>query len=811
MTEIFKNIIYFAQRYKQPTTLNILGLVVAFTSFYLLMTQIIYQATYNHSVEDYERIYRLDTDYMANEYEFREDIHIPFTKALDSLAQVESVSLIHYINDEDYFPNFYKTPVLNKDGKVTSFTCYYCNGTAISTLTSNKLSGSIEWTDQDSAFTDVVIPESIAKQCFGKTDVVNDSIHFCDELGENTMCLPVRGVYKDFPSDSELKNGIFLYIGKTAHQFHTTFSCLVKFKQTPKNVEALNQHLKKAAYNMMEKEGWENYAHEDNIASFKQCIKKTHFRLTPIAHSYFYGIARSTGKHGYSAMFILLVLSCLLLLVIATIHFLNFTLVESPMRIRSQNTRLILGATRQQLRQGIIAECVVTSVIASFIALLLCYLLALWPLANRLIDGSLSPFIQWKLSLSMFLLAGAIGIAAGYYPATFVTSFPPAMALKGNYGLTPQGQKLRKAIMCFQLFASMLMVIYMVILIDEHRYIFMSDYGFNKGQILVSSLPVTTDIHEKQELREELTALPGVKSVSISDGTMGLSDIHYTHEIFVQNHRIDLSFTSVDSTYLRTMGIKVIEGRDFLPSDTSAIIINQSACQQWGWIKVGMAIPIDGEGNDSVTVVGVCEDTRYNTTRLLSDQPFCFVMRKRAAGLFNLIISINEDAHLDSVQQKAAAVLHDHFKKEAKPLVSFDKRLEKTYAKELRFFEWFYFLCIIFTIITVIGLLCMTMFETEYRRKEIGIRKTAGAKTGEVVWMLCRQYIPMILISFAIAAPIAWFCGHQTLNYFAEHTVIHWWIFPLSLLIIGTVTLGTVALQCWRTARENPVNSITTE
>ena len=326
----------------------------------------------------------------------------------------------------------------------------------------------------------------------------------------------------------------------------------------------------------------------------------------------------------------------------------------------------------------------------------------------------------------------------------------------------------------------------------------------------MSPLPLATNRSEELGLCEELSALPGVQSVSMSDGTMGLADTHYKHWIIIENKRIDLSFTGVDWSYLRTLGIEVVEGRDFLPTDTAAIIFSQSAQQQWEWVKVGTRIPING-GNDSVTIVGVCEDIRYNTTRLLSDEPFAFVVRNHIAGLFNLSIGVNADADLDTVREKANAILREHFKKEAKPLVSYDEKLEKSYANELRFFEWFYFLCIIFTIITLIGVFCMAMFESEYRRKEIGIRKITGAKTSEVVWMLCKQYIPLILISFVIAAPIAYLCGRLTLNYFAEHTVIHWWIFPLSLALISTVTLGTVALQSWRTARENPVNSITAE
>ena len=113
-------------------------------------------------------------------------------------------------------------------------------------------------------------------------------------------------------------------------------------------------------------------------------------------------------------------------------------------------------------------------------------------------------------------------------------------------------------------------------------------------------------------------------------------------------------------------------------------------------------------------------------------------------------------------------------------------------------------------IITLIGVFCLTLFETEYRRKEIGIRKVMGARTSEVVWMLCRHYMLYILIGFALAAPIASYLGYLTLNrYFKVHADINWWIIlPAALLIVGCIVLGAVALQSWRAARENPVNSI---
>ena len=226
-------------------------------------------------------------------------------------------------------------------------------------------------------------------------------------------------------------------------------------------------------------------------------------------------------------------------------------------------------------------------------------------------------------------------------------------------------------------------------------------------------------------------------------------------------------------------------------------------------MKVGTKIPSES-GDDSLTVVGICDDIRFNSTRLSSHLPYAFIIEPES-NRYYLNMSINEEAD-NLTLYEANAILKKHFDREARPLISFNKKLEETYEDEFRFFKWIFILSIVCTVITLIGVFCLMMFESEYRRKEIGIRKIVGATTGEVVGMLCQQYIPLILISFAAAAPIALLSGWLTLKYFAERTPISWWlILPLALLIVGGIVMTTILYQSWRTARENPVNSIKTE
>ena len=137
--------------------------------------------------------------------------------------------------------------------------------------------------------------------------------------------------------------------------------------------------------------------------------------------------------------------------------------------------------------------------------------------------------------------------------------------------------------------------------------------------------------------------------------------------------------------------------------------------------------------------------------------------------------------------------------------------MENTYQEEFRFIRQVLVFSVICLIITLIGVFCMTMFETEYRRKEIGIRKVMGSSTGEILTMLSRRYIWLLLGSFIVAAPLAWYIGNQWLQGFAERTPIYWWLFPSALLAVAIITLATIIIQSWRAATENPINNIKNE
>lgn len=805
MRDTLKNIIYIARHFKLATFLNVAGLVVAFATFYLLMTQVIYQATYNHGVDDYERIYRMETDFVYEDWNFSDLVCRPFAESLKHLPQVESFSLIAEILDGYTIP-------FQKGDSTVRFTFTQGNNTAVSTLTTHVLDGSIEWNDtvQDGD-KGLIISRKIAMDYFGRTKVAGDSMLYLKD-DTTTSPLPIRGVYEDFPENSELLNCIYghLPVDDNLYSLNGIFRCFIKFKDTPDDLDAFCQSLKQAIIQDIDSTGWEQYCAVQDIPVAKQIIKKLTIHLSPLKSSYFEHSSYTTSKSGFRSMFYILLLASLMVIILANINFWNFMLAESPLRTHGINTRRVMGASRRSLRFGIIGECVITAVVSCLIALALCQLMATLPATSNWTDGALSLNNHWGLMGTMIVIAIAVGVVAGYYPAAHATSFSPAMALNGKVGLTPEGQTMRTILVFLQLVIAMVFVIYNGILAMQARYIYNSQYGYYKGQVLTTTLPRANDSIQ-QQFDERLKQLPGIKMVAYSKAALGSTDQNDYIRTPIEGNLVNYRYIHVDQNYLRTMGIKVIEGRDFNESDSAAIIINEAASKQWEFLKPGLTVSTGiGAQEDSAVIVGVCPDILYATMRIDNDKSFFFILDKYAPCRV-LNVRIDDNFNIKKAKASIDELLQDCFKKDAKPMSFYNQTLRKSYENEFRYFFLLFIILPVCLLITLAGVFCLAIFEREYRRKEIGIRKVLGATTGEIIKMLCKRHLWLILGSFAVAVPIAYFCGKITLDYFKAHTPIHWWIYPLGLLLVGGVILTTVVIQNWRAARENPVNSIKTE
>jgi putative ABC transport system permease protein len=487
----------------------------------------------------------------------------------------------------------------------------------------------------------------------------------------------------------------------------------------------------------------------------------------------------------------------------------NFSLAETPMRLRSINTQKVLGASTFSLRMYLLLESVLVCVCGFLLSLLWLYLLQDTSL-NTLVASDLSLVNHPVLLASLGGIAVLMGLLAGAYPSYYVTSFPPALVLKGSFGLSPKGKMLRTFLVCFQFFVSFMLIIAVGIMFLQSRYIRHSDYGYDKSVVLVGNLPYEL-LDRRETFVSELSGLSGVEGVSISQFILNSSDSYMNWGRGQGENNIYFACFPVDYRYLSVLGIKITEGRDFKAGDGDVYIFNEAARKKYPWMKVDEpATPGD------YPVVGFCENIRFSSFRNNDAvEPMAFFIYGKnhvdwdANNILNIRVAPGVDKvdmlhRLAEVTEKMAPGTDFRFR-------FMDEVIDQNYHQELRFTRQILLFSLIAIVLSMIGVFGLTLFESEYRRKEIGIRKIMGSSTGEILYMFTKRYFVMLVVCFVLAVPFGWWIGHDWLESFSDKTPIRAWVFVASFLLVSLITVLTVTFQCWKNANENPVRSIKTE
>ena len=488
----------------------------------------------------------------------------------------------------------------------------------------------------------------------------------------------------------------------------------------------------------------------------------------------------------------------------------NFSLAETPMRIKSINTQKVLGATTRSLRFTLIAEAMLISFTAFILALIWIAILKDFGLQD-LVNARLTITEHPMLLLATFGLSLLMGLMAGLYPSYYVTSFPPALVLKGSFGLSPQGRILRTALVCIQFFVAYMLIIGVGIMYLQSRYIRTSDYGYDKDAIIVGNMTKETQ-SQTDAVVGELSQIPGVKGVAVSEFVLSSAD-NYMHWGRSKGDKyIQFDAFPVDYRYLDVMGIHIVEGRSPKPGDEDVYIFNEFTRKKYPWLKVDQPAPDDN------LVIGFCENIKYSSFRNDdANQTMAFLIPGKKFAQWGWewrnFVNVRISAGVDKIEviQSLQKTMEKFTPGHDFNFRFMDEVLDANYRNELRFTKQILLFSLIAIAISLTGVFGLTMFESEYRRKEIGIRKIMGSSTKQILYMFNRRYILILTGCFIVATPFGWWIGQHWLQGFAEKTPVSPWIFILSFLLVTLITMLTITVQSWKNARENPANSIKTE
>lgn len=794
-----KSLLYLFRRYRLATLLNLLGLGVAVATFYLFMTQVIYNRTYNHNIHDYEHMYRLEIYGGLFGEDWGCNICRPFVTLLKEIPQVKDATYISpYINKID-------AKVGNRTITVPLITM---GKPGIEFFTGKLLSGSSK-TCADGA--NVIVSRSTAEKMFGTANAAGKTFESENGNGIKTT-VTVVGVSEDMPDNCTLPNGVYVGENESVMNEYSEWSfniyMLLDDGANPKKVE---RAIKLAYMKSM------GLSEKDEKKFDKEVNMK--IRITPVDDIYFSGVG--PNDRGNRNLVNVLTVASVFVLFIAMLNLLNFSLSEIPMRMRGINTRRVMGASVGSLRLKMIMENVMFAFVALIIGILLIVAFQRNESCMKLVSGDIHFSSHMVLAAIMAVSALVVGTLSAVVPAFYSTSFTPAMVLKGSFGLSPRGRRLRMAIMAVQFCLAFALTIYIGVMSSQSSYIFNSDYGFNKNEVFYTGLSEEAQT-KKDAVRAELKKLPFVESVGFAQNAIGTSDGYMGWGRGDDEHHMVLQVLPCDYEYLRTMQLKITEGRDFRESDmkTGAYVLNKAAMAQYKWLVVGDSIGRQNGGwgsQSNYNIVGVCNNFKLKSMRCdNSNVAVAFVifgpdMADWGDRCGQVFVRVAKNQDKIEAKRRIAEVLNKLDGSQEYEMWFLDDDLQQTYVEEFRFISQVKLFAIICIIITIIGVFSLTMFETEYRRKEIAIRKVMGSSVGSVVRLFAMRYALPLVVAFVVAAPIGWWLSKQWLQSFAEHTPIHWWLFPVSFILVSVVVIATVVVQSWRVATANPVESIKTE
>ena len=795
MKLMIRNLLYLFKRFKTAVVLNLFGLTIAFAAFLLIVMQVDYEMNYDAMHSKSGRTFRLE----ANHGEFE---HNAIHCLMFSDAFVNSSA---HITDYSYRYPFYggerycQIDEVDDQGEAKVFKENFqlCLPNISDVFDFHMKEGSVECLSIPGS---VLIPESVAKRLFDKQSAIGKRIRMSGSSGwqpVSTTILTIGGVYKDFPGNTTVQNRIYvpmdqLDLLKSSWQMYANEIYVTL--DDPLNKEEVLDHFNKTF---------------DFAKSQMGSAQEIALRLTPLKEVYYtHDTTFDFNPKGHRETNYVLLGIAFLILFIAGINFTNLTTSLIPLRLKTINTHRVLGCSIYKLQAISLIESIVICLISYILALFIVNDLSYTPIANW-VDADIR-LSQYKgLILLTALIAILTGCLAGLYPAIRSTSYAPALVLKGSFGLSPKGKKVRVALIGFQYTVSIALIIVTLFMGLQNHFMTSSEQlGFNKDQVAIVNLTPEIYAKHKPQYIQKLKDYPGIEDVAFSVYELSKEDDMIDLE-YARHEDKDVFFKVfyASENFLSVMDIQVEEGRDFTREDLnkaqSDYIINPAAERDFHLHP--------GDRFNDRTVLGVSKDFRFNSCRIASS-PFVFALNNDIPNpKLVSYIRFNSKTNL----QEAVAHVRETLK-EIDPTFPFEISFYNTilnnlYQKEQTLGKLISLFGIMAILISIVGVFGLVLFETQYRRKEIGIRKINGATTGQILLIFNKTYIRIVSVCFIISIPIAWMGTQQWLENFAYKTPLHLWVFIVAFLIILSVTIGTVTFRNWQAANENPVNSVKSE
>jgi putative ABC transport system permease protein len=785
--------------------INMTGLTMGMATCLLIMLFVVYEFSYDRYHKNADQIVRVVLNGLVNGEIIKEAVTpAPVASTLKSeFPEVEDATRLRrsgspnitynnttYRNSELAFvdPNFFQV-----------FTLPFLQGDPRTALTEPHT---------------VVITKEEALKYFGTEDPLGKVLEFKDS-GEP---FKVTGIIESVPANSHFHFDLFASMEGLAHARENNwmtsnyFNYLVLAKGT--DVEQFEAKLpaiiKKYMGPQVEQIGmtFEKFKENGNeIGLFVQPLTDIHLysdfdnqsELEPG------GDVKSIYIFGAVAIFMLLV---------ACINFMNLSTAGATKRNKEIGVKRVLGSQRSQLVQQFLTESLISTAMAMVMAMAVAVLLL--PVVKQLSGKELEAgfLLNPGVLLALFVLVIVISLLAGSYPAFFLSSIKPIAALRNRVSMSGRNTGMRSSLVIFQFTISAGLILAIIVVNQQMAYIQNKNIGYDRDQLLI-----VRESHllgnQESAFRDQLSNDPRVESITMSAFLpAGPTDNNMTTVYPGQQQeavRRTLVY-NIDATYLHTMGMTMVAGRNFsaVPeSDSLNVIINETAVKAFGLgdepLGQTLTAHVGSSAARNLTVIGVVKDFHFRSLR----EPIApLIMLNNPYGGLIIKTKTKEIAGLLADMESRWKTFHTE---EPFSCAFLDELYNETYLAEQKMGTIMKMFGALTIFVACLGLFGLVTFTAEQRVKEIGIRKVLGANVNEIVSMLSKDLLILVAFSFVIAFPLGAYFMDKWLQDFAYRIDIQWWMYGVAGLTTLLIAFFTISFKTIKSALANPVEALRSE
>ena len=792
---------------------NVTGLAIGIAACLIIVLYVTNELSYDKYHEKANRIYRINGEIKFGSSHYKQAV-TPAPMGETLLKDFPEVEAVARFRTQGTWPVKKDKDIFRESG-IT-----YADSSIFKVFTIPFLHG-----NPDKALTEpntIVISKKIADKYFPGENPVGQSLIFFDHQPAN-----ITGVVQDMPVNSHFHFDIILSMtdldeSKNGNWLSNNFHTYVLLRESA-DAKAFEAKLPNVIKTYVGPQAVEVLGGDFTINKLFEGGNMYRYWLTPIRdihlHSDLQIEIEPNGDITYVYLFTAI---AFFILVIACINFMNLSTARSSSRAKEVGIRKVLGSLRSHLIRQFLVESILLSLTAVVLALIISILLL--PTFNLLASKQLElPFNVGFYGI-LFSLGVLLGVIAGIYPSFFLSAFRPIEVLKGKLALGMKSGVIRSGLVVFQFSISIFLIIGTLVVYRQLDFIQHKKIGFNKDQVIVIQNAYSLN-NQLQSFKEEL-----LKDTKIINGTIsgflpvsGFNRNDNSHwpegKQPTAENLVGIQNWDVDYDYVKTLGMKIVQGRDFsrdFTSDSSAIILNQAAVKAFGFSDpIGKRIAtfrdtddnsIDKNATTTFTIVGVVEDFHFESLRQTITPLYLHLGRSRGNISFRFEAKDTQDVikTIEQTWKRMApgqpfeyAFLNDEF--------------GRMYSSEQRLGTIFALFSSLAIIIACLGVFALSAFTTEQRTKEIGIRKVLGASVSSIVMLLSKEFGRLIVLSFVLAAPIAWYAADWWLKNYTYKVDVGILVYLLAGSLAFAIAWLTMGYHSIKAASSNPVNSLRSE